>query len=115
MTKPIAGQRVIITAGAAGIGLAAAAAFLEQGARVFICDVDRTALDAFRKTHPKAGATLADVAETDQVDRLFEEATGFLGGLETRIEDEFDFTPDLGHFAIFGTCGACQQQSEDNS
>lgn len=87
MKKPIAGQRVIITAGAAGIGRATAAAFLDQGARVFICDVERTALDAFRKAHPKAGATLADVADAGQVDRLFEEAVAFLGGLDVLVNN----------------------------
>lgn len=87
MKKPIAGQRVIITAGAAGIGRATAAAFLEQGARVFICDVDRTTLDEFRKAWPKAGATLADVADAGQVDRLFKEASSFLGGLDVLVNN----------------------------
>ncbi|HEX2113440.1 MAG TPA: SDR family oxidoreductase [Alphaproteobacteria bacterium] len=87
MRKPIAGQRVIVTAGAAGIGLAIAAAFLSQGAKVFICDVDHAALDEFRKTHPGAGATMADVAEADQVDRLFQEAGTFLGGLDVLVNN----------------------------
>jgi NAD(P)-dependent dehydrogenase (short-subunit alcohol dehydrogenase family) len=87
MKKPIAGQRVIITAGAAGIGRATAAAFLDQGARVFICDVDSAALDDFRKAYPKAGATLADVADAGQVDRLFQEAGAFLGGLDVLVNN----------------------------
>jgi len=87
MKKPIAGQRVIVTAGAAGIGRAIAGAFLEQGAKVFVCDIDRTALDDLRKAQPKAGATLADVAEADQVDRLFKEAAGFLGGLDVLVNN----------------------------
>jgi NAD(P)-dependent dehydrogenase (short-subunit alcohol dehydrogenase family) len=87
MSKPIAGQRVIITAGAAGIGRALADAFLQQGAKIFICDVDRAALDEFRKAHPKAGAAIADVAEADQVDRLFKEAASFLGGLDVLVNN----------------------------
>jgi NAD(P)-dependent dehydrogenase (short-subunit alcohol dehydrogenase family) len=87
MKKPIAGQRVIVTAGVAGIGLAIAGAFLDQGAKVFICDVDRAALDAFRKAQPKAGAAVADVAEADQVDRLFKEAASFLGGLDVLVNN----------------------------
>jgi NAD(P)-dependent dehydrogenase (short-subunit alcohol dehydrogenase family) len=87
MKKPIAGQKVIITAGAAGIGRATAAAFLEQGARVFVCDVDRTALDDFHKAFPAAGTTIADVADAAQVDRLFEEARGFLGGLDVLVNN----------------------------
>jgi NAD(P)-dependent dehydrogenase (short-subunit alcohol dehydrogenase family) len=87
MKKPIAGQRVIVTAGAAGIGRAIAGAFLEQGARVFICDVDAATLEDFRKAHPKAGATNADVAQADQVDRLFKEAAGVLGGLDVLVNN----------------------------
>lgn len=87
MSKPIAGQRVIVTAGAAGIGRAIADAFLQQGARVFVCDVDRAALDEFRKAHPEAGATLADVAEADQVDRLFKDAASALGGLDVLVNN----------------------------
>jgi Fur family ferric uptake transcriptional regulator len=40
---------------------------------------------------------------------------GYLSQLESQLEDEFDFAPDLGHFAIFGTCGACQKSSEDDA
>jgi len=87
MKKPIAGQRVIITAGAAGIGRAMADAFLGQGARVFICDVDSATLDEFRKAYPKAGVTLADVADAGQVDRLFKEASGYLGGLDVLVNN----------------------------
>lgn len=87
MKKPIAGQRVIITAGAAGIGRAMTDAFLAQGAKVFICDVDTAALDEFRKAYPKAGATVADVADSDQVARLFQEAAGFLGGLDVLLNN----------------------------
>jgi NAD(P)-dependent dehydrogenase (short-subunit alcohol dehydrogenase family) len=87
MKKPIAGQRVIVTAGAAGIGRAVAAAFLGQGARVFICDVDKAALDEFRKAQPQAGTTVADIAEASQVDRLFDEAGEALGGLDVLVNN----------------------------
>jgi NAD(P)-dependent dehydrogenase (short-subunit alcohol dehydrogenase family) len=87
MKKPVAGQRVIVTAGAAGIGRAIAAAFLGQGARVFICDVDKAALDEFRKAHPQAGATTADIADAGQVDRLFDEAGKALGGLDVLVNN----------------------------
>ena len=87
MRKPINGQRVIVTAGAAGIGRAIADQFLAQGARVFICDVDGNALAAFRKAAPKASAMLADVADAQQVDALFAEAAKFLGGLDVLVNN----------------------------
>ena len=37
-------QRVLVTAGAAGIGLAIATSFRSAGADVFVCDVDEAAL-----------------------------------------------------------------------
>jgi hypothetical protein len=37
-------QRVLVTAGAAGIGREIARAFVESGARVCVCDIDGTAL-----------------------------------------------------------------------
>jgi NAD(P)-dependent dehydrogenase (short-subunit alcohol dehydrogenase family) len=44
MDLDIAGLRVFVTAGAAGIGLEIARTFLREGARVHACDVDRAAL-----------------------------------------------------------------------
>ena len=42
-------QRVLITAGAAGIGREFARAFTAAGASVFVCDIDTTALEAIAK------------------------------------------------------------------
>jgi NAD(P)-dependent dehydrogenase (short-subunit alcohol dehydrogenase family) len=39
-------QRVLVTAGAAGIGREIARAFAANGAKVFVCDIDVKALDA---------------------------------------------------------------------
>ena len=43
----LSGKRVLVTAGASGIGLAIARGFLESGARVLVCDVDPKAIDAY--------------------------------------------------------------------
>ena len=47
---PRQGLRVLVTAGASGIGLAIAKAFVQAGARVHVCDIDSEALAALR-TH----------------------------------------------------------------
>ena len=48
----IRGLRVLVTAGASGIGLATARAFAQEGARVHVCDVDLGALKAIAETDP---------------------------------------------------------------
>ena len=53
----LAGKRVLVTAGASGIGLAIARGFLESGARVLVCDVDAKAIDAVRAEFPALLAT----------------------------------------------------------
>ena len=46
MNLGLEGTRVLVTAGASGIGLATARAFRAEGARVHVCDVDATALSS---------------------------------------------------------------------
>ena len=46
MDLDIKGLRVLVTAGAGGIGLAIARRFVGEGARVHVCDVDEMALAA---------------------------------------------------------------------
>jgi len=78
------GLRVLVTAGAAGIGLAIARTFRDAGARVFVCDIDDTALGALDKD---IGRTKADVASRADVDRLFAESQKALGGLDVLVND----------------------------
>ena len=68
------GTRVIVTAGASGIGRAIADLLIAQKARVHICDIDDAALAAFKKVHPAHGATKADVSKEADVDTLFADA-----------------------------------------
>lgn len=75
-------MRVLITAGAAGIGRAMAEAFLRDGGRVVVCDVDGEALDGFAAAHPEALALRADVSRAGEVDSFFAEAQKRLGGLD---------------------------------
>ncbi|HJS31171.1 MAG TPA: SDR family oxidoreductase [Alphaproteobacteria bacterium] len=79
--------RVLVTAGAAGIGRAIAKAFVDAGARVHICDVDRKALSEFERDLPAVGRSLADVADPLAVDKLFEEVRGDLGGLDVLVNN----------------------------
>jgi NAD(P)-dependent dehydrogenase (short-subunit alcohol dehydrogenase family) len=83
----ISGLRVLVTAGANGIGREIARAFVREGALVHVCDVDQKELAKLARTDPKIKSTLADVADRAQVSRLFEEALKSLGGLDTLINN----------------------------
>jgi NAD(P)-dependent dehydrogenase (short-subunit alcohol dehydrogenase family) len=87
MDLNISGLRVLVTAGAAGIGLEIARAFLREGAKVHVCDVDRAALDALASTDPELTFSYADVADRNAVSRVFEDALAALGGLDALINN----------------------------
>jgi NAD(P)-dependent dehydrogenase (short-subunit alcohol dehydrogenase family) len=87
MQVSVQGLRFIITEGASGIGRAVAEAFMENGARVHIGDVDATALKASRHAWPELGTSLADVSAAGEVDALFKEAVDHLGGLDVLVDN----------------------------
>jgi NAD(P)-dependent dehydrogenase (short-subunit alcohol dehydrogenase family) len=78
------GLRVLVTAGAAGIGRVIAQTFLDHGARVHVCDVDEKALSQVPKPITWSKTDVADVA---QVDRLFEDVKKTLGGLDVLVNN----------------------------
>ena len=81
------GKRVVLTAGAAGIGRVTLETFLEAGARVVTCDVDDAALGRLQDERPEARAIRADVSSPADVDRLFEVAAAEFGGLDILINN----------------------------
>jgi NAD(P)-dependent dehydrogenase (short-subunit alcohol dehydrogenase family) len=82
---PPQGLRVLVTAGASGIGAAIASAFSETGAQIHVCDIDDAALAAFQKRFPSCQATHADVADEMQVAALFETQRARFGGLDVLV------------------------------
>ena len=87
MEISVKGRRVLITAGAAGIGRAMTDVFHKAGARVHICDVVQSALDETVKAFPGVTATLADVSSLKEVDKLFADVKQHLGGLDCLINN----------------------------
>ena len=81
------GQRVLITAGAGGIGLAIARRLKSHGARIMVCDVDEQALGRFSEEMPDAGHIRADVSDEDDVEHLFAAARDRFGGLDALINN----------------------------
>jgi NAD(P)-dependent dehydrogenase (short-subunit alcohol dehydrogenase family) len=78
------GLRVLVTAGAAGIGREISRTFLTHGARVQVCDVDEKALASLPK---EIFRIKADVAKLDDVERLFEDVRKNLGGLDVLVNN----------------------------
>ena len=74
MEPLLKGLRVLVTAGASGIGQAISDTFASAGARIYICDVDERALETFVHERPNAGAKVADVSSPEAVDALFDAA-----------------------------------------
>lgn len=87
MDMQIRGLRVLVTAGASGIGLATARAFAREGARVHICDVDARALAALAASDPEIGQQLCDVADAEAVAGLFTGAVREMGGLDALVNN----------------------------
>jgi len=79
--------RVLVTAGAGGIGREIARAFTAEGAKVHVCDVNERALQALKKSDRKISQTCADVADRNDVARLFAEAVKTLGGLDVLVNN----------------------------
>ncbi len=98
MTFDLEGARVLITAGASGIGLATARAFAQQGARVHICDIDEAALEALGTTDATLGRSVCDVADRASVARLFDKVAGAYGGLDALVNNA----------GIAGPTGRCE-------
>ena len=87
MDLKIRDLRVLVTAGASGIGLATARAFARDGARVYVCDVDAAALDALAASDPGLTRSACDVADPVSVGHLFDTVTSALGGLDALVNN----------------------------
>src|SRR4051794_7064545 len=85
MDLGIEGLRVLVTAGASGIGLEIARAFASEGARVHVSDIDRAALDGLATSDPDLTHSYGDVSDRADAARFFDEALRALGGLDVLV------------------------------
>jgi len=84
MDLGITGLRVLVTAGANGIGRGIVEAFLAEGAKVYTCDVDAAGLATLPA---EIGHQVTDVADRAQVATLVESAVAHLGGLDVLVNN----------------------------
>ena len=87
MDLGLAGQKVIVTAGAAGIGLSIARGFVREGARVMVCDVDSKALSRLSQSDPDILQAQCDVSDRSAVVSFMGDAIATLGGLDTLVNN----------------------------
>ncbi len=85
--RPVPELRVLVTAGASGIGACIARAFHEAGSRVHVCDIDRASLDRLVTETPGITGSMADVSVAADVDQVFADVRGCLGGLDVLINN----------------------------
>ena len=86
--KGLPGKRVLVTGGASGIGAATAQRFLEEGAGVMVLDKDEEACSRIACRLPGlAGTIVADVGDSQAVERAFGEIDARWGGLDVLVNN----------------------------
>lgn len=80
-------QRVLVTAGAAGIGREIVRAFAAGGAAVFVCDIDTKGLSVLAGEVAGVKTGICDVANRKDVERMVGEAVQALGGLDVLVNN----------------------------
>ncbi|MGI9317547.1 MAG: SDR family oxidoreductase [bacterium] len=82
------GWRVVVTAGASGIGRAIATGFAGQGAKVHIADVDAVAIKKCQLDWPSALNLLiseCDVSDENSVQKMFSEQSKAFNGVDVLV------------------------------
>ena len=80
-------QRVLITAGASGIGKEIARAYAAISAQVCVCDINEKALDAAAKDIPGLKTIVCDVSKRDDIERMVTASVKALGGLDVLVNN----------------------------
>jgi NAD(P)-dependent dehydrogenase (short-subunit alcohol dehydrogenase family) len=81
------GQRVLVTAGAGGIGLAIAREFAVNGAQVFVVDIDKAALERLAQESANIHCSVCDLSDRAEIERMVPEAIATLGGLDVLVNN----------------------------
>lgn len=80
-------QKVLVTAGASGIGREIVRAFSNNGAKVFVIDVDASGLSALASESPNIDTAVCDMASRADIERVVPEAVRVLGGLDVLVNN----------------------------
>lgn len=80
-------QRVLVTAGASGIGREIAHAFVANGAKVFVCDIDAPALDRLVQDLPGLVTKVCDISKREDIEQMVAFGVDALGGLDVLVNN----------------------------
>ena len=78
-------QRVVITAGGAGIGRVVALAFHAAGARVAVCDIDAGAIAKLAEIEPEIMGRVANVTSADDMAAFLADVDTAFGGVDVAL------------------------------
>src|SRR3954463_1315071 len=87
MDLGIEGLRVLVTAGANGIGLEIARTFVREGARVRVTDIDRAALDDLAVSAPHLTHSTGEGSDRADAACFFDEGLPALDGLDVLVNN----------------------------
>ena len=85
--KHVKNLKIVITAGASGIGSEIAMILSQADAKVIICDKDQEVLDQFSKNNPEIITLKADVSSEEEVASFFNEIKDHFGEINALINN----------------------------
>ena len=80
-------QRVLVTAGASGIGREIARAFAASGATVCVCDIDQEGLDRLAQEIPGLVTMACDMADREEIGRMVARSVEAMGGIDVLVNN----------------------------
>jgi NAD(P)-dependent dehydrogenase (short-subunit alcohol dehydrogenase family) len=89
----LAGRRVAITGGTAGLGLALVREFLDRGADVAFVARRSAGVVSVAQECPRAHGIIGDVAKKEDIHRIALQVLGALGGVDALINNASDLGP----------------------
>lgn len=83
----MSGRKVLITAGASGIGLEMVRAYVAAGYQAAVLDIDDPGLAALRRELPAVHAELCDLSKLQDIQQAVPSAIDALGGLDVLVNN----------------------------
>ncbi|GAL87106.1 3-ketoacyl-ACP reductase [Sporocytophaga myxococcoides] len=80
-------QKVLVTAGAAGIGLEILKAFAAIGAKTFVCDINETALKEVEQHVPGVITRVCDVSKRGDIESMVKFGAEAMSGLDVLVNN----------------------------